>query len=97
MKREAILNSPEYWLCRVQIDIYVVLSDYMRINKLSVADMAKRANVKKKHIKQTLDADFNLSFEALVKIALACHFAPVVQFKPIDEIIKDDLPDRSPE
>lgn len=89
MTRQEILNSPRYWHSRIQMDIYIAMCDCMVANKLSIEDMARRAEVSKKVIKQTLNADFNQPLDVMMKIALACGVVPIVEFKPIGEVTKE--------
>ena len=91
-QREELLHSPEYWTTRTRIDLCKILGDYMAITKLTVAQMAKFADVKKSHVKAIIGCDFDspIPFESLAKIALACSCAPIVNFKPINEVVEDD-------
>ena len=89
-EREELLRSPEYWHASAQIYLYEALSDFMTKNRLSVDDIARRAEVTKRQIKQTLNGDFNQSLYNLAKIALACGVAPIVEFKPIEDVIEED-------
>ena len=89
-EREELLRSPEFWFTSAQIYLYGALSVFMTKNRLSVDEMAKRAEVTKRQIKQTLNGDFNQSLYTLAKIALACGVAPVIEFKPIEDVIEED-------
>lgn len=91
-QREELLHSPEYWATRTRIDLVKILGDYMAITKLSVVQMAKFADVKKSHIRHILGCDFDrpIPLDSLVKIALACGYAPIVNFKPIKEVIENE-------
>ena len=91
-QREELLHSPEYWTTRTRIKLGEILDEYISITKLNVSEAAKFAGVKKCHIKTIINYDFDspIPLESLAKIALACGFAPVIQFKPIKEVIENE-------
>lgn len=92
--RNDLLRSLEYWIATTQIHLYNVVDSYVSAHKLSARGLAQHAEVKKRHVKQALRADFNQSLETLVKLSMACGMVPIVEFKSIDKVIEEDEKDR---
>ena len=61
MNRQDLLESPEYQLTKIQLELYFKLVRYMETNHLTVKEAAKQLNIKRWVIKKILNGDFNYS------------------------------------
>ena len=52
MKREELLNSKEYWLSKIQIDLFNEIEKYMQRNDLNRTQLAEKLGVSKGYISQ---------------------------------------------
>ena len=68
MKRKDLLETVEYQLTNIQLDLYFKLVHYMETNNLTVKEAAKQLNTKRRVIKKTLNGDFNYSLETFITL-----------------------------
>lgn len=71
MKRKDLLETVEYQLAIIQLELYCKLTNYMETNNLTVKEAAKQLNTKRRVIKKTLNGDFNYSLETFITLANA--------------------------
>ena len=69
MKRQDLLESVEYQLAIIQLELYCKLNNYMETNNLTVKEAAKQLDTNKRVIKKTLNVDFNYSLKTLITLA----------------------------
>lgn len=69
MKRQDLLETVEYQLAIIQLELYCKLTNYMETNNLTVKEAAKQLNTKRRVIKKTLNGDFNYSLKTLITLA----------------------------
>ena len=69
MKRKDLLETVEYQLAIIQLELYCKLTNYMETNNLTVKEAAKQLNTKRRVIKKTLNGDFNYSLETFITLA----------------------------
>ena len=68
MKRKDLLETVEYQLTNIQLDLYFKLVHYMETNNLTVKEAAKQLNTKRRVIKKILNGDFNYSLETFITL-----------------------------
>lgn len=81
MKRKDLLNSKEYWLTKIQLDIAARLLVYMHYTN---ADIEELSILIGKSIKETgiiLEGDFDGSISDMIDIYLAIGYYPKIQLK----------------
>lgn len=63
MTREELIQSKEYWMAKLQIDLFNEVESYMKKNGLNRVQFAEKLGVSKGYISQILngDADHRLS------------------------------------
>jgi transcriptional regulator with XRE-family HTH domain len=86
--REEIRQMPEYWIERIQNDLYAELRAYMAKNKLNQTQLAEKLGFSKGYISQVMHGRFNHSYQKLVELALAIGKEPEFKFR--DRDIADD-------
>ncbi len=82
--KNEITKSPDYWLTKIQNDLFRELSKYMRMNNLNQNDMAKKLNVSRGYINQVLNGNFNFTLKKLIELSLAMNKIPSVKFEKIN-------------
>ena len=66
MKRQDLLESVEYQLAIIQLELYCKLNNYMETNNLTVKEAAKQLDTNKRVINKTIKGDFNYSLETFI-------------------------------
>lgn len=90
MKREELLNSKEYWLAKMQIDLFNQIKSYMEINKLNRTQLAEKLGVSKGYITQILNGDSDHRISKIVELSLSVGLVPQIKFETIEYIIEKD-------
>ena len=80
MKRKDLLETVEYQLTNIQLDLYFKLVHYMETNNLTVKEAAKQLNTKRRVIKKTLNGDFNYSLETFITLTNAIGYNIEITF-----------------
>ncbi len=94
MERKDLLQSSEYWITKIQIDLYNCAEHFMKVHNMNRTELAKYLGVTKGYVTQLLSGDYNHSLSKLVELSLAFGFVPEMEFTSVQEaIIRDNLPD----
>lgn len=80
MRREELLSSKEYWLSKIQIDLFNKVEDYIEQNKLSRNQLADQLNVSEDDVNKILNGDADFAISKLVELCLAMGVAPQFTF-----------------
>jgi transcriptional regulator with XRE-family HTH domain len=81
ISRKELYQSPEYWLERVQNDIFRMVHFYMEEKGLNQSALAKELGVSKGYISQIVNGNFNFSLTKLIELSLALGVAPKVSLE----------------
>ena len=90
MTRIELLNSKEYWLVKIQTQLYNELNAYLKDNKMTRTQLAEKLGVSKGYISQILNGDFNHSLSKLIELSLAMNKVPIIHFETVEECIYKD-------
>jgi transcriptional regulator with XRE-family HTH domain len=90
MKREELIKNKGYWISKIQIGLYNQLENYMSENSINRTKLAKKLGVSKGYITQVLNGDFNHRISKLVELSLAINKIPEINFKNVDQLIKEE-------
>ncbi len=90
MKREELLNSKEYWLSKIQIDLFNEVEKYMQRNGLNRTQLAEKLGFSKDYISEILNGDADHLISKLVELSLAIGMAPRLSFEDLDTLVKAD-------
>jgi len=90
MKREELLNSKEYWLSKIQIDLFNEVEKYMQRNGLNRTQLAEKLGVSKGYISQILNGDADHRISKLVELSLTIGMAPRLCYEDLDMLVKAD-------
>lgn len=87
LKRDELINRPEYWLETIQNEIFRQVTAYLKENKLTQNQFAEQLGVSKGYVSQIMKGEFNYTLKKLIELSLAVGKAPVIVFKPLEEIL----------
>ena len=90
MDRKELLSSKEYWLSKIQIDLFNQVSSYLETNNINRSELAKRLGVTKGYISQVLNGDSDHRISKMVELSLAIGLIPDIRFRPLEEYLKTD-------
>ncbi len=83
MNRNDLVNSPEYWLVKIQTDLYNNVRLYLEQNNMTQTEFAAKLGVTKGYLSQIMNGNFNHSLAKLIEISLAIGKIPVLNFEEI--------------
>ena len=81
-----LLKTPEYWITKIQLDLYTMMNKYMESNNLSRTDLAKKLGVTKGYISQVLNGDFDHRLSKLVELSMSIGMVPQINYIPVDKV-----------
>lgn len=81
MTYDELLQTPEYWTTKIQLELFDKVEKYLEDNKLSRADFAKQIGVSKGYVTQILNGDFDHRISKLVELSLAIGYFPNIKFE----------------
>lgn len=93
MKRKELLKSKEYWLTKIQIDLFNKVEKYIKENNMSRTQLAQKLGVSKGYVSQILNGDADHRLSKLVELSLAVGVVPYLSFESLDSIIEKDSMD----
>ncbi|MDI9605907.1 MAG: helix-turn-helix transcriptional regulator [Bacteroidota bacterium] len=92
MKREELIQSKEYWLAKLQIDLFNEVEAYMKANNLNRTQFAQKLGVSKGYVSQVLNGEADHRLSKFVELSLAIGLCPNVSFVKIDDLLHRDNP-----
>ncbi len=87
LKREELVNKPEYWLETIQNEIFRQVTTYLKENNMTQNQLAEQLGVTKGYVSQIMKGEFNYTLKKLIELSLAVGKVPVINFMPLAEII----------
>lgn len=93
MTREELVQSKEYWLSKMQIDLFNEVENYMQINNLNRVQFAELLGVSKGYVSQILNGDSDHRMSKFIELSLAIGLIPTVTFEKADELLKREKED----
>ncbi|WP_353076687.1 helix-turn-helix transcriptional regulator [Flavobacterium sp.] len=90
MKREELLKSKEYWITKIQLDLFELINKYMKENNLNKTQLATKLGVSKGYITQILNGNFDHKISKLIELSLAFDRVPVLEYEKINDYLFDD-------
>ena len=88
--RKDVLNSPEYWTSKTQIELYNQAQKFMEATGKDRAHLAEYLGVSKGYVSQLLNGDYDHRMSKFFELALAFGVIPQIEFIPIEQYIKED-------
>lgn len=94
MKKEELLNRPDYLLTKYQNEIYRQLTSYMKENGLTQSDVAKSLGVSNAYVSQIINGNFNFTLKKLIELGILIGKVPEINFISKEEFIRKSKPDK---
>ena len=91
MDRKELLKSPEYWIAKIQIELFDQIRDYMVKQSINQTQLAGRLGVTKGYITQILNGDFDHRISKMVELSLAIGKVPEIDWKDLETVIQEDV------
>lgn len=91
MKRKELIESREYWIADIQLNLFEIIQKYLSDNKMSQSLFAEKLGVTKGYISQILNGDFDHKISKLVDLSLAVGKVPTVTFQDIHDFLGDEI------
>jgi len=88
MKREELIHSKEYWMAKLQIDLFNEVEEYMQKNKLNRTQFAEKLGVTKGYLSQILNGEADHRLSKLVELSLAIGLIPNLSFEKVGDLLK---------
>lgn len=88
IKHQELVQTPEYWFENIQNEIFRQVGAYLKENKLTQTQFAEQLGVSKGYVSQVMKGEFNYTLKKMIELSLAIGKVPVLDFKPLDEIIQ---------
>ena len=85
MTHQELIQSPEYWITRIQYEFFSKVTLYLEEHQMSRSDLASQRGVSKSYITQILNGNASMSLEKMIEISLAIGYYPKVILAPIDK------------
>lgn len=93
MKREELISSKEYWLSKIQIDLFNEVNHFMEKNGLNRTQLAEILGVSKGYVSQIMNGDSDHRLSKLVELSLAIGLVPNLNFEELDKVVNKDALD----
>jgi transcriptional regulator with XRE-family HTH domain len=90
MKRKELIKSKEYWISKIQLDLFEMIENYRKDNNLTKTQLAEKLGVSKGYISQILNGNFDHKISKLVDLALAFDKVPLLEYENVDNYILHD-------
>ncbi len=88
MTREELIQSKEYWMAKLQIDLFNEVESYMKKNGLNRVQFAEKLGVSKGYISQILNGDADHRLSKFVELTLSIGLVPTLSFEDINTLIE---------
>lgn len=90
MDRKQLISSKEYWLSKIQIDLFNQVAIYLEENNMNRSELAQKLGVTKGYISQILNGDSDHRISKMVELSLAIGLIPDIRFRDMEEYLKTD-------
>lgn len=88
---EELIHTSEYWMEKIQNEIYRQVHSYMENENLNQTQLATRFNLSKGYISQIVNGNFNFSLKTLIDLSLKLGVAPDLQFEALSAYAKEEV------
>ncbi|MGL4598058.1 MAG: helix-turn-helix domain-containing protein [Bacteroidia bacterium] len=88
--RKELLSSQEYWLERIQNELFHQVQLYLKNNHKTQNDLAKDLGVGKSYVSQIINGSFDHKLSKFIELSLAVGLVPQINFKTVDQILAEE-------
>ena len=93
LSKKELITTPEYWIEKLQNEIFRQVYAYMEKEGLNQSQLAIRLGVSKGYISQVLNGNFNFTIRKLVELYLSIGVMPDLRLQPSSDISNRNLYD----
>ena len=94
MTHQELKCTPEYWIAKIQFDLFQKVEGYLKENNMTRKQLADKLGVSKGYVSQILNGDFDHKISKLVELSLAIGCRPSFSLDNFNgEIISKDIKD----
>ena len=83
-----LCRSKEYWLTKIQNELYAVVSSYMEKDNLTIKQFALKIGKSERYVRTILDGYFDGNISNFLMISLACGKVPKIEFEDFKTVIE---------
>lgn len=87
MERKDLIQSPEYWITKIQYNLYECAVRFMEEKGYNRTQLAKYLGVSKSYVSQLLSLEYDHRLSKLIELSLKFGFAPKMDFIPMARIV----------
>ena len=85
LSKKELIKTPEYWIEKLQNEIFRQVHAYMEKEGMNQSQLAIRLGVSKGYVSQILNGNFNFTIKKLIELSLSIDVLPEIRFKPFSE------------
>lgn len=93
MERKDLLQSPEYWITKIQHELYACAQKFMDERGFNRTQLAEYLGVSKGYVSQLMSMEYDHRLSKLVELSLAFGYVPDINFEPIADLLFCDTLD----
>lgn len=87
ISREELIRSKEYWLEKIQNELFLEIEAYIKNNNLNKTQFAEKLGVSKSYLSQVLNGNFDHKLSKLIELSLAIGKVPTFNFEDIEDFL----------
>lgn len=88
--RAELLKNKGYWTAKLQTELFREINAFMQEKGLNNTQLAAFLGCSKGYVSQLLNGDFDHKISKLVELSLAIGKVPLLEFKDMDQFIRED-------
>ncbi|RFC54318.1 helix-turn-helix domain-containing protein [Brumimicrobium aurantiacum] len=90
INREELIRSKEYWLEKIQNELFMEIEEYIKNNNLNKTQFAQKLGVSRSYLTQVLNENFDHKLSKLIELSIAIGKVPNFKFEDIEEFLEND-------
>lgn len=91
MKRKELVESREYWIAEIQLNLFEIIQKYLLEHNMTQTQFAEKLGVTKGYVSQILNGDFDHKISKMVDLSLAVGQVPIINFRDIHDFMGDEI------
>lgn len=75
--REELLQTPEYWITRIRLQVHVAINE----SGISRKELSEKTGIERSYIDRLMNGDREFNLQTMVKILVALGKTPLLDIK----------------
>ncbi len=88
--RKELLSTQEYWLERIQNELFHQVQLYLETSNKTQSDLANQLGVGKSYVSQIINGSFDHKLSKFIELSLAVGLVPQINFKTVEQILAEE-------